>query len=127
MAELVNQLQFENPPKLERLELERGRPCKIVRPEQDVYHMEGERFKDRYYNEFGAIRNRLWKDLNTPLELVSFPSKWYYVTASTEDREVCKFALDNLAGQEIVGVSLQGQVLNCSESYDFKIFTILLR
>ena len=111
MAELVTQLQFEKPPKLERLDLEPGRPWKLVRPEQDVYHMEGERFKDRYYNELGVVRKRLWKDHNTPLELAVYPSKWYYVTASAEDKEVRKFALEDLACQAVVGVSLQGQVL----------------
>jgi hypothetical protein len=112
MAELVEQQQFEKPTKLERLDLEAGRPWKIVRPGQDIYHMEGERFKDRYYNEFGAIRKRLWKDFNTPPELVKFPIKWYCVTSSAEDREVRKLALDELAHQTVVGVSLQGQVPN---------------
>ncbi len=109
---MVEQQQFEKPTKLDRLDLEVGRPWKIVRPGQDIYHMEGEHVNNQCCYEFCAIRKRLWKDFNTPPELEKFPIKWYYVTSSAEDREVRMLALEELAHQTVVGVSLQGQVLN---------------
>ena len=108
MTELVAQLQFEEPAPMEVLINELGRPRKIVRPTQDILHMEGDRFKDRCYPELVAIRDRVWADRDTPPDLVRFPSRWYYITDET--KEARDIALEQLNSQDVVGVSLQGQV-----------------
>ena len=110
MTELVAQLQFERPIPMEVLTKERGQPRKIVRPTQDILHMEVDRFKDRCHPELVVIRDRIWKDRDTPPDLVRFPSRWYFVT--DQNKEARDLALEELSRQDVVGVSLQGQV-NC--------------
>ena len=79
MDEVLAQTQIRAPPSMATLELQDFKPRALPRPEQSKEHMEGDKFKDRSTPEFTRLRERLWRDTETPPQLRCYPEKFYYV------------------------------------------------
>ena len=72
--------------------------------------MEGEKFQKRLLNELLVVREKLWDDPDSPPELRSIPTKWYFIQDLEADEVALGIALAELRRQDQVGVALRGKV-----------------
>ncbi len=106
MEEILSQIQIAPPPEMPPADGGRARLMPEV--EQSVVHQEGDPFRNRTVPEFIEVRKYLWKDKDSPPPLQCYPEKLYYVE-STRGPEY-EEAMAHLEEQDVVGLSLEGQV-----------------